>query len=192
MVTDGLPRRRWWLPLVVGLAMVGVAVAVAVYADRPGQSRAGPLSLGDYFTETGIPVGVGGTATYGSLILRNTGPEVAVIDSVELVPDTEPSAATVVDVRLADVSRSAGTLVGAADTFAPPVYAVPASGARVPGTTGQGQGFQLLFAVRMEHEGTATFSRVRIAYRVGTVHHLLVGEHRLRICAPFRAGCDGS
>lgn len=177
-------RRARTLVAVTTVAVVLGAGTAAWWLYRP--FSAGPLSLGDNATETAFPIDVGETATFGGLVLRNSGGRTATIDAVELTPDGDAGSARIVDVRL---TRLAGGLVGTDDEYQPPADALPPDGAVLPPSRRPRDGYQILFGIQMVREGIARYRHVRVDYHVGLARYRLNGPHSFILCAPATVAC---
>jgi hypothetical protein len=181
-------RRRFVVGICIASVMILVGLTVLWWMERTPQDH-GPLTLGDYPTTTGFPVNVGETATWGSLVLRNTGNTAARIDRIELVPEGDVAAAKIVDIRVVDLAAYPGPLTGTDRTFTPPAQSIPAKGALVQPSTAPGHGYEILFGIQMIRTGDVRFRRVRIDYHIGSTRYHVNGEHRFILCAPSTDQC---
>jgi hypothetical protein len=164
------------------VAVILLGAAVAIYGRW--QVLQGPLTLGDGSSKTGIAIDAGQTATYGGLVAENIGKRAVTVDDIDFVVAGKPNVARVVDVRIVDVSKVSGRLVGADVKYSPPAQAISPVGAAIPSSVGDRRGYQLLFGIKALGPGIATFKRVRIDYHIGIVRYRLTVDHEAKICVP--------
>jgi hypothetical protein len=149
-------------------AVAAAVVAAGLWIIRgDGEPSPGPLDSREV-SSLGIGRWVGETFGYGLPIVFNRGNEVAVLDRIELVDP--PAGLRVLETQVAGTRRR-GSL---ASTVGPPEREIgdlhPVRGHRVPpiGTRDGDRGVELVFTLRADEPGRYAFTRIAVAYRVGS------------------------
>ena len=190
------PRHRptWALAVAATLLVGAVAAAAAIFGDS-GRRRGGPLSCEDCgYAASSIPVDIGKTGTYGILVVRNPGPETAVLERVdyrELTPGLQmlrPFALRVGDYK-------GGRLASGLTLTFPPGdvggVARPLTGFPVERHRTNKDDVEVLLGFRPKRKGVFSYDALDLYYHVGKVRYVATYHVGLKICAPRAAFAPG-
>ena len=177
-----MERIRWY-PLVV-MSVVYAVLVGAAWAAWGRAASGGPLSDPGGAIES-ASVDVGGTVTFGDVILRNNGSGPIHLYKVELLVARPGAVVEQVKVLDVDAVHRVG-LIGAGYGFDPPAEATDVKDA----VLWPSRDYEVLVAVRMTRAGSARFGQMRITYRMGAHRYVRTGDAGFWLCTPRGAGCD--
>lgn len=162
-----------------------------------GSDGGGPLTAGSGRLGVSFPVDLGKPFTFGSMSLHNEGKEPVVLDAIRLLPPL-PDGFRLVDVVVAQDRDRKLNSVGTSSVFPPVVEKVgqlrPFHGLKVPNYDDNGRrSSAVLMGLQLDRQGTGTFKRVEIDYRVGSKRYIMKADFMFMACGPeadYPMGCD--
>ncbi|MCE0537744.1 hypothetical protein LWF15_19820 [Kineosporia rhizophila] len=188
----GIGRRRLFALMVSAVAATAVVASVMVYvlAIRASDALAGPTTE----TITGLTMDVDDVATWGMLLVWNTGDSPIVLEDLPLNPDQDTSQVQdpievqrlqVVPTESLKGETTIGMSAGAGEKVIPEAKRSPLAGYELaPGVR-----VSVLVQYRALKEGAWKYDTVTMAYKEGRRSGSLTLTQGLSVCAPSDKPC---